>query len=50
MDIDPNEKREQRKELIPKANPQGGVDAIKDKFYGPTKLIPGVESKNFKGN
>ncbi|SKB95629.1 Protein of unknown function [Salegentibacter salinarum] len=45
MDIDPNEKREQRKELISKANPQEGVDAIKDEFPGPTELIPGVESK-----
>lgn len=50
MDIDPNEKREQRKELISKANPQEGVDAIKGKFTGPTELIPGVESKNAKDN
>lgn len=46
MDIETKEKREERKELISKANPQEGVDAIKDKFPGPTESIPGVESKN----
>ncbi|WP_424494869.1 OBAP family protein [Salinimicrobium sp. GXAS 041] len=48
MDIETQDKREERKELISRANPQEGVDAIKDKFPGPTKLIPGVKNKNSK--
>ncbi|UJH89656.1 hypothetical protein LZ575_11215 [Antarcticibacterium sp. 1MA-6-2] len=48
MDIDPVEKRKQRKDLISKANPQEGMDAIRDKFPGTTQSIPGVESKNAK--
>lgn len=46
MGIDSKEKREERKELIPKAKPQEGVDVLKNKFPGKTVSTPGVESKD----
>jgi hypothetical protein len=37
--------RRARADLVPLAKPQAGVDALKGKFIGPTRSIPGVESK-----
>jgi len=50
MGIDSKEKRQERKELIPKAKPQEGVDALEGKFPGKTETIPGVESKKSINN
>ena len=45
MGVKTMEKREKRKELVSKANPQEGVDILKDDFQGSTQSIPGVEHK-----
>ncbi|MFO1036877.1 MAG: OBAP family protein [Geminicoccaceae bacterium] len=34
--------REARQDLVPLAKPQVGVDALKDRYAGPTQAIPGV--------
>lgn len=46
MDIDTDERRRDRQDLVPLANPQRGVDALKGKLSGPTRPIPGVVDKN----
>lgn len=43
MDIDSQETRQERKDLIPMANPQMGVDALKGKFGGSAQSIEGVQ-------
>ncbi len=48
MGIDSKEIRKERKELIPPAHPQEGVNAIKGAFPRPTESIPGVEAKPSK--
>ncbi len=45
MDIDTEERRRDRQELVGLARPQEGVDALRDAFPGPTTPIPGVEDK-----
>lgn len=45
MDLDSEQKRNDRQDLVEFANPQRGVDALKDEFPGPTEAIPGVEPK-----
>ena len=45
MNIDTEERRKGRQDLVPLARPQFGVDALKGQFEGPTKPIPGVEDK-----
>lgn len=42
MGIDTEKLREARQDLVPLAHPQAGVDALKGKFPGPTRPIPGV--------
>ena len=42
MGISSSEKRKDRQDLVDMANPQMGVDALKDAFPGPTESIPGV--------
>jgi hypothetical protein len=42
MNIDTEERRENRQDLIPLANPQEGVDELQGAFPGPTTPIPGV--------
>lgn len=49
MNIDTDERRQHRRDLVPLANPQVGVDALKDEFVGPTHPIPGVEEKSDSG-
>src|SRR5690606_32939033 len=39
------ERRGERQDLVPLARPQEGVDALKDRFEGPTTPIPGVVDK-----
>jgi len=46
MDIRSKEIRQERKDLIPMANPQRGVDALQGMFPRPTESIPGVEDKS----
>lgn len=46
MGIRTEEIRTERRDLIPMAHPQVGVDALKGAFSGPTESIPGVENKN----
>ena len=46
MNINTEERRKGREDLIPLAKPQSGVDALKGRFDGPTQPIPGVEDKN----
>ena len=41
--------RRERQDLQKLAKPQAGVDALKDKFKGPLKPIPGVVDKNATG-
>ena len=36
----------QGQDLVPLAHPQEGVDALKGRFEGPTRPIPGVVDKN----
>lgn len=48
MDINSEEVRRKRNDLVPMANPQSGVDALKDMFPRPTKSIPGVVDQNSK--
>lgn len=43
MDIDTEETRRERKDLIPMANPQSGVDALIGKFPRSTTSIEGVQ-------
>jgi len=45
MGLSSQDTREQRKEWVPLARPQWGVDALKDQFDRPTKDIPGVVSQ-----
>jgi hypothetical protein len=45
MDIDTEERRQARQDLLPLAHPQEGVDALKGQFPGPTRPIPGVVDK-----
>ncbi|SHF70093.1 Protein of unknown function [Modicisalibacter ilicicola DSM 19980] len=45
MGIDTQERRRGRQDLIPMANPQRGVDALRGQFPGPTDPIPGVAEK-----
>ncbi|WP_417548621.1 DUF1264 domain-containing protein [Marinobacter segnicrescens] len=42
MGINSSEKRKDRQDLVDMANPQMGVDALKDALPGPTESIPGV--------
>ena len=42
MGIDTDERRKARQDLVPLANPQRGVDALRGQFSGPTEPIPGV--------
>lgn len=46
MSINSMEKRRDRADLVPLAEPQSGVDALKGDFKGPTEPIPGVVDKN----
>jgi len=46
LGIDTEETRRERQNLVKLAKPQSGVDALKGKFAGPTKAIPGVEDKD----
>lgn len=46
MGINTQERREDRKALLPYAKPQHGVDVLKNQFSGPTQPIPGVEDIN----
>ena len=46
MDIDADEKRQQRQDLVELAKPQSGVDALEGAFPRPTQSIPGVEAKD----
>ena len=46
MNIDTEEKRRERKQLIPSARPQEGVDILLGQFPRPTEPIPGIENKN----
>lgn len=46
MNINTEERRKGREDLIPLAKPQSGVDSLKGRFEGPTQPIPGVEDKN----
>lgn len=45
MDINTEERRRARQDLVPLAEPQSGVDALKGAFPGPTRPIPGVIDK-----
>ncbi len=45
MDIDTEKLRQARQDLVPLAHPQVGVDALKGKFSGTTRPIPGVIGK-----
>lgn len=49
MGIDTMEKRRNRADLVPLAQPQSGVDALKGKFKGLTDSIPGVVDKKATG-
>lgn len=42
MNISSSELQNKRKDLVPLAHPQVGVDAISSKFTGPLRSIPGV--------
>jgi Protein of unknown function (DUF1264) len=46
MGISTEERRRQRQDLTEMANPQEGVDALKDAFGRPTEPIPGVVDKS----
>jgi hypothetical protein len=48
MGTDIVQERLNRKDLVPLAKPQSGVDVLKKKFPRPTKSIPGVINKNSK--
>lgn len=48
MGIDTEERRRSRQDLVPLARPQSGVDALQDRFPGPTQPIPGVVDANSK--
>lgn len=45
MGIDTEARRDARRDLIPLAHPQSGVDTLKDNFLGTTQPIPGVVDK-----
>ncbi|HDZ56411.1 MAG TPA: DUF1264 domain-containing protein [Pseudomonas xinjiangensis] len=45
MEINTEERRKARQDLIPLAKPQDGVDALKGQFEGSTRPIPGVIDK-----
>ena len=45
MDINTEERRKARQDLVPLAKPQDGVDALKGQFEEPTRPIPGVVDK-----
>lgn len=45
MGVDTEETRRKRRDLVPLALPQAGVDALQGEFPGPTESIPGVEDK-----
>lgn len=42
MSISTEERRRSRRDLLPLARPQAGVDALKERFDRPTRPIPGV--------
>lgn len=42
LGVNSDDKKRERQELVKLAKPQAGVDALKGKFGGPTKEIPGV--------
>jgi hypothetical protein len=42
MGLSTERARRDRSDLVPLAHPQQGVDALKDRFAGPTRPIPGV--------
>lgn len=42
LGVDTAERREARRELVPLARPQQGVDALEGRFEGPTEAVPGV--------
>jgi hypothetical protein len=42
MRMDTSEVRRERQELVHLAKPQAGVDALKGKFAGPVRPIPGA--------
>ncbi|HET6521453.1 MAG TPA: OBAP family protein [Geminicoccaceae bacterium] len=46
MGIDTAERRRDRRDLVPLARPQSGVDALKGRFQRPTQPIPGVADKD----
>jgi hypothetical protein len=45
MGIVTEDHRADRQDLVPLANPQRGVDALRDRFTGPTRPNPGVVDK-----
>jgi hypothetical protein len=45
LDINTNELRKNRQDLVPFAQPQAGVDALKQQFSGPLHPLPGVVEK-----
>ncbi|HSO43862.1 MAG TPA: OBAP family protein [Rhodospirillales bacterium] len=45
MGVESEKLREARQDLLPLAHPQAGVNALKGKFPGPTRPIPGVIDK-----
>ena len=49
MGIDTEERRRQRRDLVELADPQEGVDALKDAFERPTEPIPGVVDRAAAG-
>ena len=49
MGISTEERRRQRQDLVPMAQPQEGVDALKGAFETPTQPIPGVVDKAAAG-
>lgn len=49
MDMNTEEIRRERQDLIDLANPQNGVNAIRHKFDGTLQSIPGVEDKDTAG-
>jgi hypothetical protein len=46
MDIDTEERRRARQDLVPLARPQAGVDALRGGFPRPTHPIPGVVDRD----
>lgn len=46
MEVDTETVRQGRQELVPLANPQRGVDSLKDRFDRPGESIPGVTARD----